>query len=316
MFENITMGENVELIAIGDSCSVYQICSSAGDGVMTVYKVFEGIYIAYNDFHTLKCKSDFHSDTDMLCIDHCREGRIEQEMENGTRRYLGAGDLRIDNRTKHNGNFYFPLSHYHGMMVFFEIEKAERSIVEVFPNFPVSVSKLRDKYCATNSMYIVRSDETIEHIFSELYAVPKQIREYYFKIKIFEMLLFLDGLELNESEERHPYFYKSQTEKVKSMYELMTGDLKRHYTLEELSERYNISLTAMKSCFKAIYGEPVFTFMRKYRMNRAATLLLTTEKNIADIANEVGYESASKFASAFKKEMGLLPLTYRKYGKE
>ena len=85
------------------------------------------------------------------------------------------------------------------------------------------------------------------------------------------------------------------------------------YTLEELSERFDIALTPLKNCFKAVYGTPIFTYMRTYRMNYAAALL-KSDKNmkVAEIAGIVGYDSPSKFASAFHQVMGKTPLEYRK----
>ena len=47
-------------------------------------------------------------------------------------------------------------------------------------------------------------------------------------------------------------------------------------------------------------------------MNRAAELLRADrEKSVAEIAGLVGYDSASKFAIAFRKIMGMSPVEYR-----
>lgn len=69
----------------------------------------------YNDFHMKECISGFQSDGDLLCIDHCREGRIEQEVGQDAFSYLEAGDLRVDRRIHHSGQSRIsplPLSRY------------------------------------------------------------------------------------------------------------------------------------------------------------------------------------------------------------
>ena len=72
-------------------------------------------------------------------------------------------------------------------------------------------------------------------------------------------------------------------------------------------------LTPMKNCFKSVYGSPIFTYMRNYRMNYAASLLRSDKTlKVAEIAGLVGYDSPSKFASAFHQTMGKTPLEYRK----
>jgi AraC-like DNA-binding protein len=102
-------------------------------------------------------------------------------------------------------------------------------------------------------------------------------------------------------------------EKVKAIQALLISDLTKNYTIEELSEQFDIALTPLKNCFKSVYGSPIFTYMRTYRMNYAAALLKSNKEiKITDIAGMVGYDSPSKFSSAFRQEMGKTPLEYRK----
>ncbi len=60
---------------------------------------------------------------------------------------------------------------------------------------------------------VIHNAPAIEHILSELYMVSEKIRIPYFKIKIFELLLYLDVLELPKTMEEKPYFYKIQWKK-------------------------------------------------------------------------------------------------------
>ena len=102
---------------------------------------------------------------------------------------------------------------------------------------------------------------------------------------------------------------------MKAIHRLLTGDLERHYTITELSRRFSIPTTALKECFKSVYGQPINTYMRGLRMDRAA-LLLRQEPyvGVAEIAGRVGYDSARKFAAAFKAVKGKTPLEYRREG--
>ena len=119
-------------------------------------------------------------------------------------------------------------------------------------------------------------------------------------------------LELDGKTEK-PYFYKSQVEKVKAAHRLLTEDLERHYTIAELSERFSIPATALKECFKSVYGQPINTYMRNFRMDQAALLLQQEpQMGVAEIAGRVGYDSSSKFAAAFKEVKGKTPLEYRR----
>ena len=92
----------------------------------------------------------------------------------------------------------------------------------------------------------------------------------------------------------------------------MTNNPERHFTMEELSAQYDISVSALKQCFKGVYGTAIYTYMRNYRMDLAATLLTQTDEPITTIAGKVGYTNTSKFSEAFKKIKGKTPLEYRK----
>ena len=78
-FEN----EGAVLLAQSDGCSVWHFRNETGDGTMTVYDVFPGAALSFNDFHMEQYQSGFVSDRRILAIDHCREGRMEYIAGNG-----------------------------------------------------------------------------------------------------------------------------------------------------------------------------------------------------------------------------------------
>lgn len=317
ILNGIDFGDNVTEVRKNEECKVLKIQNETGEGIMTIYDVFPGAVIMFNDFRMSYCKSEFQANTrNLLCIDHCREGSIENEMDNGVYSYLEAGDLSVDIRKYHAGYVNFPVKHFHGVSVGFYLPDAEKQIRVEFRNFSVYLSTLQHKFCKDDKPYIIKASEEIEHIFSELYKVPSKIRKDYFRIKIFELLLYLDALEYDDQSMEKPYFYKNQVEKVKAIQKLITENMLKHYTIEELSEKFDMSQTALKTCFKTVYGRPIFSYMQNYRINMAATMLKKGEKKVSEIAGDVGYESQSKFTSAFKKIMGITPLEYRNKGKE
>ena len=77
---------------------------------MTAHKIFDGAFVMYSDMHLKECTSYFQSSTDssLLYIDHCREGRIESEISNHAYSYLQEHEMRVDDRRYHSGRFCFP----------------------------------------------------------------------------------------------------------------------------------------------------------------------------------------------------------------
>lgn len=83
-------GSNVHEVASEGECRVLRLDDDSGEGFMTMYRVFEGIYLMYNDFHLKSCNSEYQNAETVLCIDHCREGRIEHTNALGGHYYMEA----------------------------------------------------------------------------------------------------------------------------------------------------------------------------------------------------------------------------------
>ena len=83
-------------------------------------------------------------------------------------------------------------------------------------------------------------------------------------------------------------------------------------SFEELSKQYLMNTTTLKSVFKAVYGMPIASYMKEYRMKSASNMLLHEDKSISEIAAAVGYKSQSKFTSTFRDIFQILPTAYQK----
>lgn len=305
------------LMARSGDYSVYQFRNETGEGTITFYEVFPGVALSYNDFHMRYYDSSFQPGRDVFCIDHCREGRLEYTAKDDAYSYVEAGDLKLDRRLTHTGRFEMPLAHYHGITVSFDMEAACRSLPLEIKDFPVDLRSLQKKYCKGVYPMVLHAACSIEHIFGELYAVPEKIRKPYFKIKILELLLYLEALEIPENAGEKPYFYKTQVEKTKLIGQFLAEHMGENFTQKELSKRFDLPLTTMKRCFRFVYGTTIGDWLLTYRMNQAAVMLKNCrEDSVADIAGQVGYDSPSKFAMAFRKVMGLSPTEYRRQREE
>lgn len=67
----------------------------------------------------------------------------------------------------------------------------------------------------------------------------------------------------------------------------------------------------MTRLFKNRFGEAPYAWLRRHRLERAAQLLATTDRDIADIGRGVGYVNASHFARDFRQHTGISPNTHR-----
>ena len=68
----------------------------------------------------------------------------------------------------------------------------------------------------------------------------------------------------------------------------------------------------MKKCFKGVYGDSIYSYMKHYRLQVAERLLKESSFTVAEIAMQVGYLNPNKFTAAFCAEYGMPPTLYRR----
>lgn len=82
------------------------------------------------------------------------------------------------------------------------------------------------------------------------------------------------------------------------------------WTVEELAQRSGMSRSIFAQRFKEIVGSSPIEYLTRWRMLLAADRISNTRDSISEIAQSLGYESASAFTKAFKKIMGCSPRQY------
>ena len=126
-----------------------------------------------------------------------------------------------------------------------------------------------------------------------------------------ELLLYLGKTELISSQRLFEY-KTEQIRVVREIHDQLTRHMEQRITIEELSKKYLINPTTLKTAFKSIYGTSIAAHIKEHRMEQAAKILKETDESIAEIARAVGYDSQSKFTAAFKAYFKVLPKEYRK----
>ena len=289
---------------------IYQAANDTGEMILTEYQVFPGIKLIYQDVHMLRYEYPAQEQKQILEIHHCREGRYEYQMGKQYY-YLASGDLSVSRSGETTTEAFFPTKHYHGISIQIDTEKAPECLSCFLDDVNVRPSMLMKKFCSEQSCFIIRSTESLEHIFSELYTVPESIRTGYFKIKVLELLLFLSSLDTQISQTEQHSCPPSQVRLAKAVCSYVCANMSRHFTIEELSEKFQVSPTQLKKSFRNVYGNSVYAYVRTQKMLSAARLLQETDRTILDIAGECGYDNGSKFSKAFREVMGMTPRDFR-----
>ena len=51
LLQEMYYGPNVQNLIESDDCKVMRLSDNSGEGMMTLYHVFPGVFLMYNDFH-------------------------------------------------------------------------------------------------------------------------------------------------------------------------------------------------------------------------------------------------------------------------
>ena len=288
---------------------VKHFSDSTGNANLTVYNVFEGVNIIFNSIHMDRVDLGCDISGNIIEIHHCVEGTLEHICGNDLV-YLMPGDLSIARRQKKDDICFFPLRHYHGITITIDEDIVSEDFLCLLRDTDVNPSALADTLLGTDNCYVIRRQDYIEHIFSELYSVPEEHKKGYFRIKIAELLFVLSWKETSKIKKK-PSVSKSRAELAKNVAAYLCENTNRKVTCEELSEHFHMSSSNIRSSFKAVYGIPVSSYIRTYKIQCASSLLIKTNKPITEIAGECGYDTPGKFSAAFKEIMGESPHDFR-----
>ncbi len=82
-------------------------------------------------------------------------------------------------------------------------------------------------------------------------------------------------------------------------------------TIADLAAAAHLSRAHFMREFKKAFGETPYAYLLTRRLERAATLLRSTDWSVADICMAVGLTSVGSFTSSFTRAYGLSPTRYR-----
>ena len=283
-----------------------------GRGRGEIFSLFPGVHLVCHRFLAKRVSFCHPADRSVLEITYCRRGRAGWNLKGGAAVYLGPGDLFLRTTDCCAGSqMELPLGCYEGVTVALAQEEGQGCWPAVLEEAGVTLEGLCRIYCGEGQPAVLPASYELEEIFAPLYRQPPALRLPYCRLKVQELLLYLwgRGREAARGTGRHLW---GQAQQIREIHELLVQNLDRRFTIEELSRRYLIDASSLKRGFKAVYGQPIASYMKEYRVRRAMELLRTTGDPIAQIAAQVGYESQGKFTRAFQDVTHLLPKEYRK----
>ena len=230
---------------------------------------------------------------DILELFYCHSGRVGWNMREGTAVYLGAGDLTVHSAACcADSAMMFPLGYAEGIAISIRLASLSDNESAILREVGREREKIQSVFCCGKPV-ILSSCPDLERIFAPLYAASPARRSLYLPLKIQELLLFL--LDFQPEQNALTQYCSQQMEQIKRVHQQLTEHLDQRFTIEALSKQYLMNTATLKKVFKAVYGLPIATYMKEYRIRQAMKLLRETDAPIAEIASQVGYGTQGSF---------------------
>jgi AraC-like DNA-binding protein len=81
--------------------------------------------------------------------------------------------------------------------------------------------------------------------------------------------------------------------------------------VEDLAAAAGLSRAHFSREFRRAFGESPHAYLLDRRLERAAALLRTTDRSVADVCFSVGLRSVGSFTTSFTRTFGVSPTAYR-----
>ena len=105
---------------------------------------------------------------------------------------------------------------------------------------------------------------------------------------------------------------RSDRQRLQRAREYLLANLGKAPSLTELARESGMSLPKLTRGFRLLFSNSVYGVFQQERMAHARNRLLAGEESVMRVASDLGYANASHFATAFRKQFGTNPSSFRK----
>ncbi|WP_254560983.1 helix-turn-helix domain-containing protein [Dyadobacter diqingensis] len=133
------------------------------------------------------------------------------------------------------------------------------------------------------------------------------LNNFYVQIKVQELMyLLFSKLSLRENT-TFRNINSNDAEKLLVIRNEILIDLSSPPVLSELAVIASMSETKLKQLFKQTFGDSIYNYYQKARMEEAAFLLKQAKHSVSEVGYELGFSNLSHFSRLFEKQYGLTP---------
>ena len=164
--------------------------------------------------------------------------------------------------------------------------------------------------------YSLKAADIVEEITKKDYH--GFLRTLFLEGKLFEMLVIqIDQYHDDQAGDKLPQIMRrSDVVKVEQAVNIIKDHVSSNLSVEQLSKEVGTNVNKLQTGFKYMFGLTVNKYMQQVKLEKARELLESSDHNISEIVNMIGFSNRSYFAKIFKEKYGVSPRYFLKSSAE
>jgi len=247
---------------------------------------------------------------ELLC---CLDGEVEQEI-NRTTITLRSGDWLLIKAGERHKTTNVSYKDYEFFNVHFDLDDLDiRNLLGMAPYRVVSASEAERS--GRLSRYIKELGELMKLVPWEsvndasVQLEDKLLLQANILLIIREMLLLIRNQELDKAKDG--YVTSSAADAAHAIEERLTLGLTSNLSITQVAKQLNMSRSQCTKLFIKVYGLSPRQYVSRRKLMLAKELLVTSGLPISEIAEQLGFQSASHFSRQFRRWTGYSPSAFK-----
>lgn len=145
-------------------------------------------------------------------------------------------------------------------------------------------------------------------------TMKDSLSHFYVQIKVLELLYLLFRRLSIRQNKSYRSINNADAEKLMMIRNEILTDLSSPPVLNELARMAAMSETKLNQLFRQTFGDSIYNYFQKARMEEAAFLLKQADRSVSETGYELGFSNLSHFSRLFKKHFGTTPKKYASNG--
>ena len=315
--DSFYINEVSEMICSNENYQTYKLLPQYGRGTFTIHRIIPGLYLAYNSFflqNKLVNQSQQYQSfsKSLLKINYCIKGKMFAYNKAGRVCISNGGTTSYYHGTENIYTVEHFAKHYESLTIFGYMSQ----IIKIFNTiFNVKEHVFMDfinEINTGNEFMAIKSNSTVIKLVNEIYECCNKNDPEKIKVKTIELLLYeIKNIQHNKYTVEQ-YYNRTTIDKVIGIEQYLINNVDKKITINDLCQKFNITLDTLKRCFKQMYNQSIYAYLKMKRMNKGKELLEHSNLSITEIALNCGYSNHHSFGKAFKQTYKIPPREIRK----